>query len=340
MLKSKDISVVVQGAIDTQNTPLCLKSIRKVLPEATIILSTWRNSNVKSLDFDILIENDDPGAEVCDNFYNIKNNINRQIVSTKNGLKSVKTKFAMKLRSDMIIANKNFISNFAKYDDYRNDNCKLFKNRIIINNLYCADPELTQFPFHMSDWVQFGLTDDLLNLWDIEIQKEPDMSRYFLDKQKPQNDKNKTWLFKYIPEQYIAISCLKKNNIEFNCSWYSDLTAENLNLTKLFFANNFLILDYEKYGVKFLKFNPYKWDYSKQLNFDKWQDYFIEFCNNEYKKPLLDRFITKLKIKEDLKKIRKHKIRMIEGIENFVSNFISLIFYTVKIIIKFCIGII
>ena len=40
-IDKKDISVVVQGAIDKEWTPLCLKSIRKYLPESEIILSTW-----------------------------------------------------------------------------------------------------------------------------------------------------------------------------------------------------------------------------------------------------------------------------------------------------------
>ena len=41
MIKSEDISVVVQGAIVSNLTNNCLKSIRKYLPKAEIILSTW-----------------------------------------------------------------------------------------------------------------------------------------------------------------------------------------------------------------------------------------------------------------------------------------------------------
>ena len=40
-IDTNDISVVVQGAIDQINTPKCLRSIRKRLPGAEIILSTW-----------------------------------------------------------------------------------------------------------------------------------------------------------------------------------------------------------------------------------------------------------------------------------------------------------
>lgn len=44
-MKSNDITVVVQGAIDRKLTPKCLKSIRKHLPDAEIILSTWEKQS-------------------------------------------------------------------------------------------------------------------------------------------------------------------------------------------------------------------------------------------------------------------------------------------------------
>ena len=40
-ITSRDISVVVQGPIHKGRTKKCLQSIRKNLPEAEIILSTW-----------------------------------------------------------------------------------------------------------------------------------------------------------------------------------------------------------------------------------------------------------------------------------------------------------
>jgi hypothetical protein len=295
MINSKNISIVVQGAIDKELTPKCLKSIRKYLSKATIILSTWENSDIKYLDYDMLVESIDPGAEICDDVYNIRNNVNRQIVSTKNGLKIVKTNYAMKLRSDMKLKNTNFLKFFGKYDGFRNEICKIFKNRIIINNLYCADPVDTTFPLHISDWVQFGLIEDLLRLWDIPLQEEPEGSRYFFNKEKPTGDKNPTWLFRYIPEQYIWKSCLNKNNISTNINYYSDLNPENLKLTEISFSNNTVILDYKNYGIEFLKYDPYKWDYTKQMNYSKWLGLYIKYCNINYKKSLIEHFVSLFK---------------------------------------------
>ncbi|TXJ44182.1 hypothetical protein EPJ70_08075 [Brachyspira aalborgi] len=62
IIDTKDISVVVQGAIDKGYTPLCLKSIRKYLPESEIILSTWEGSDVENLDYDVLVLNKDHEA--------------------------------------------------------------------------------------------------------------------------------------------------------------------------------------------------------------------------------------------------------------------------------------
>ena len=61
-ITSRDISVVVQGPIHKTRTKKCLQSIRKNLPAAEIILSTWQNSSVNGMDFDILVANEDPGA--------------------------------------------------------------------------------------------------------------------------------------------------------------------------------------------------------------------------------------------------------------------------------------
>jgi hypothetical protein len=101
MIDFKDISVVVQGPVIGKNankkterhTELCLESIRKYLPGAYIILSTWKGSDFSGLDYDSVVENDDPGGNIMGDF---SKNCFRQIVSSLNGLKTVKTKYALK----------------------------------------------------------------------------------------------------------------------------------------------------------------------------------------------------------------------------------------------------
>ena len=99
MVDFKEISVVVQGAISGKSTDpehyqitkKVLQSIRKYLPGAEIILSTWKGSDVKGLDYDQLVESDDPGAVLLGEYNGVKafNNLNRQIVSSKAGLDGI-----------------------------------------------------------------------------------------------------------------------------------------------------------------------------------------------------------------------------------------------------------
>ena len=107
-----DISFVIQGAV-TDITPVCLESIRRFFPESLIIFSTERRQSAKNLDYDILVESDDVGGipfkknsatddPLC--------NMNRQLISTANGLKRVETKYAMKLRADSILTGRRFAS--------------------------------------------------------------------------------------------------------------------------------------------------------------------------------------------------------------------------------------
>ena len=65
-MDTKDISVIVQGAINKNETIKCLQSIRQYLPGAEIILSTWEGSNITDLDYDNLILSKDPGAAIIE----------------------------------------------------------------------------------------------------------------------------------------------------------------------------------------------------------------------------------------------------------------------------------
>ena len=113
MISSKDISIVIQGAINPTETPKCISSIRHNLPEAEIILSTWEGSDTSNLDYDKLVLNQDPGATSITK--KIKNNMNRQLLSTQNGLKIAEKKYVLKLRSDLILSNTNFLKYFDKF---------------------------------------------------------------------------------------------------------------------------------------------------------------------------------------------------------------------------------
>lgn len=330
----KDISVVVQGPISDELTPECLKSVRKYLPGATIILSTWEGSNVGGLDYDKLLLNKDPG---CFTYNTVNYNVNRQIVSTANGLRRVKTRYALKIRSDIELVGTNFLEYFGKFKN-RCEDLKITKERVIINSLYCANVHKTGFPYHVSDWVFFGLTEDILNIWDIPLQSEE--SGYFFEThKKPETDRVPGLLSQYVPEQHIFSSFLRKNNVRLKFDYYTDVSKENIYNTECSFANNLVILDYKDYGIKFLKYSPYAHDYSNQYTYCDWLLLYKKYCDDSFKIPFWV-YVNNVDLKY-IKKLKKHWKNFFQPVERAIKYFLrwlselfSIVFYIFIIIIK------
>jgi hypothetical protein len=110
MIDGAEVSVVVQGPVvggpsdapERRRTQLALASVRAAYPACEIVFSTWKGAQTGGLIYDRLVLNDDPGA-VSQNDTTLRdvfNNLNRQIVSTRNGLAATTRRHAIKLRSD------------------------------------------------------------------------------------------------------------------------------------------------------------------------------------------------------------------------------------------------
>lgn len=180
MINNSDISVVVQGPVqaladrpmDEGITARALKSIRQHLPGATIILSTWEGQPVEGLDYDELVLSADPGPNI--NRYRRDGtpdrvNNNRQIVSTLNGLKRVTTRYAMKLRSDNFLVGDQFKALQQKFGA-RNERCRFLQERVVVNNTFTREyAKGLPVVFHACDFFHFGLTRDVIALWDFPL---------------------------------------------------------------------------------------------------------------------------------------------------------------------------
>ncbi len=248
----KDISFIVQGSIGlntqglTKNgfTDICIKSIRKYFPNATIILSTWKGSDTKNLDYDILLENNDPGPNQMGDY---NSNCFRQIVSTINGLKMAKTKYAFKIRTDIKLCNNDIIDYFIKYNESDFDyNYKLLNNRVVTLTT-CNPYRRTRWPFNVCDWIFFGLTEDLINIFDIPLINEKIETNL--------KDGNDISVINPIsPEQYIWTKFLLKYvNIKLNSK--DDISNNNIELSEKYFANNCIFLNARQAGIFWQK-NP------------------------------------------------------------------------------------
>lgn len=180
MIENAEITVVVQGPVqslpdrvqDEGITHRCLRSVREILPGARIILSTWPDQELAGLDYDELVISDDPGPNVIGYRADgspIRQNYNRQIVSSRQGLQRVATRYAMKLRADNYLTGDQFKTLQAAFPqrcaDYR-----ILRERVVVNNTFTrAFAKGLPVAFHLCDFFYFGLASDVLDIWDLEL---------------------------------------------------------------------------------------------------------------------------------------------------------------------------
>lgn len=292
-MQTRDISFVVQGAIDRQISPLtqepitksCLDSLRRYHPGAELILSTWQGQNLEGLDYDVLVLNDDPGAwnAFRPDAGDIKlDNTNRQIVSTKAGLRKASRRYAAKIRSDMIFQGNQWMKYYDRYPA-RASEWRIFKERLITCSMWARDPNCPYSlqPLHPPDWVHIGLTEDVLLLWDIELQAEPESSQWFLTRGPvplpPPPDPD---IRRFSPEQYLWRTLLAKyGHVGFE--FRGDISEYNIRLTELTFANNLIILDLKQFPFVVHKYPlPLKpwYRYYRFISHKEWEWLYDTHC--------------------------------------------------------------
>ena len=218
MIDPADISFVVQGPVQSIDgrsqeegaTERCLNSIRRWFPKSTIILSTWENQTIHCLDYDKLVVNQDPGS-LNSGPAGTFNNVNRQIVSTSNGLQTVETKYAAKIRSDFYFEIcPEFLGLYEKQSRFFES--AMTKRSFLQPVCTCFHPTMIFRPHWISDWFHFGHTDDMRRLWEISLATRADAEWF---KNRPletgiferlfSHTNPQAWT-KYSPEQHIWIN--------------------------------------------------------------------------------------------------------------------------------------
>lgn len=180
----REISVVVQGPVfhENQLTARALTSIRRTLPGAELILSTWEDADTEGLDFDRLVKSPDPGGMylLFPGGAPCPNNLSRQMISTQSGLKVATQPYTLKFRTDLQLSHAGFL-NFQALFQARSPEWRLFSERLVIPDHYSRNPARHNHrlpaeyapaaaqAFHPSDMAAFGKTEDLKRLWDVPL---------------------------------------------------------------------------------------------------------------------------------------------------------------------------
>lgn len=314
----QDVTIVFQGAFnahlgeDRFNFRENLKHIRKILPGVKIFLSTWEDTYVpENLKFDKIIFSKDPGGLPGIKHKDIDkvNNINRQIVTTYNGLKEVETRYAVKLRTDCRLEHAGFIDYFKKFGGKG--------QRILSTCFFTIDPTMYEhMPFHISDWFQFGTTEELRKYWNVELADEQyavwyqnnpyDISSGYFDKE---------FLAKFAVEQYIASKYAESFGYEIP-KFHNDIRQEVLDAHNKFLAEKVVILDPWQIGLDFPK---YHWAFGSKfasmncIMFLDWYRNYVEHNKINADSGLLDAAQNRAKKKAKLRKL----IQLVEPYSNF-----------------------
>lgn len=349
-ITSDEISVVVQGPVHKIRTKQCTDSIRKLLPQAEIILSTWDGTDVSGLDYDILIMSKDPGGVLQKNFKSKKmyGNLNRMITSTNSGIEKASRKYILKLRSDMIIDSTNFLNMFFEFPN-RCEKYKLFEKRILASTLFSKFAEVKHgkrqvIAFHVSDWWFFGLREDIKKyLLASQLVEEPYFSNYF---EYPENKDKKSvyskFSWRFSPEQYLGYSCFSKYFSDIKMEDCSDVSDSINEKSQICLANNFIFLEYKQSGIRNLKmacskYEPFSGEqYLDLYNFYNFEMQYKKYCENSYIPQTHNIFYTDKKVGFKILRFYKHLYKLfdeqVSKKEKFEQFFIGIPFSALSLV--------
>lgn len=257
MIPSEQISVVIQGPIkgtDGQSRSITfevIRSVRFILPNSQIIVSTWDGENTTQIPGSLVddwIFSKDPGGQLRAD--GVRFNVNRQIVSTTAGIEKAKNPYTLKLRSDTVLISNRFLDFWDRFPQ-RSPHCQFFKNRVLAPELYFRSPLKSPFGclFHISDLCQFGNTVDLLNLWRCPLVTNEDASAVGDFKPWPNIQRFEMVPGRFTEEQYVWMNFLRRNGLDIEMKWLFDVDARHAYLSELSIINNFVILTVEDMGI-------------------------------------------------------------------------------------------
>ena len=127
-----------------------------------VIISCWENSNIESDNPRIIIikniDVDNPGLK----------NRNRQIKSSLEGLKKVKTEFSAKFRGDQKVSLDSMYKMYNFYNINKKREMTYHDDESKPINKICVLGIFPNFPFHPADEIFWGNTHDLIELYSCE----------------------------------------------------------------------------------------------------------------------------------------------------------------------------
>ncbi len=247
----RDVSVVVQGPVAPE-TPEVLASVRALLPEAQLVLSTWEGAATDGIDVDVMLRSADPGSEAYWPGNDRKVNTNRMIRSTRAGVEAATRPWVLKLRQDTPVVSTAFLE-WADQRAPRTDELRVFTQRVLTTSIATrGSARMPAFLFHPSDCVHFGLAQDVRHLWGLDEVDELANSTYWTKGPgaaaghlpNPGSPGPALW-----NEQAVWLSALRRSGHAVSYPYYGYVSEGLARQSDVSLVNNFLVLEPWQLGV-------------------------------------------------------------------------------------------
>lgn len=249
---SRDISVVIQGPLyrtlaPTRGIDACISAVRRYLPHAEIIVSTWAFEDLDGINADVVVTAADPGTLL--DFNGNRHNTNRQLVSTLTGIQAASRPHVLKLRTDHILTGSD-IAVMGRYDARVPLSARLLHEPITVTTLFIRNPEKVPLLFHLSDLVQFGTREDMLWFWDQELRLQEEVFATTPYKNPIGNFVGYSAM-RMTPEQCLMLGFMRKKGYDITLQTPGDISPELVELSERLLSENFTVLDWESSEVDF-----------------------------------------------------------------------------------------
>lgn len=251
-IPSADISVVIQGPLYRDGSRgvsirECLDSLRRHVAGAELIVATWQGESVSGLDADRLLILDDPGTieDISDNCINLQ----RQVVSTYAGLQAATRPWVLKMRADIALTGKALLVP-CHYGEAVPHSLRHFSSPITILNYFVRDPAKAPMLFHVSDIIQFGRRDDLLDFW----AGHAFTAEHLLIEGRPCVNPFGHWhgftRQRIVPEQALMLRWMKRHGMEVHLARLDTVTYEAAKLSEQLICSQFHMIDAQAAAIR------------------------------------------------------------------------------------------
>ncbi len=261
----ENISIIFQGRV-LEERKICgrvianLATTRRHFPHDEIILSTWNLSHAIREELlsqlqplgVCLVESQDPGPLI----YQQKNtrwitNLNRMIVSSREGICRASHGLVVKLRTDSQLycsEIKNILQR-RQHDERcfpRDPEYALFRQRVINGNVFARNARgHMPYLFHPGDIFLAGNREDLVDLFDIPLADSTVFEVCFCF--------SIFSLMRYVPEQYLWVKYIEKISGRIEFPGNAVFTEALRERSEKYYVSNFIPYSSEQLGFRWSK---------------------------------------------------------------------------------------